>query len=120
MSAAAIKAFGILTFAFEGLMVLTLVGLWGRDGPLPFQGIIRVAGFLFATTVMGVGLVLLRKWAALLFSFALAALLIWLTLAAIGEGALVWLAMVFVLAVVAIAPIVIVIRSWSLLSWRGQ
>ena len=120
MSAAAIKAFGIFTFLVEAFVLLFFVAFGELDRGLPVRFMISVMVFFFATTVIGIGLVLLRKWAAILFSLALAALPIWLTLTSSGEARFAWYAMSFVLAVVSIAPIVIVIRSWSLLSWNGK
>jgi hypothetical protein len=120
MSAAAIKAFGIFTFLVEAFVLLVFVAFGELDRGLPVRFMISVMVFFFATTVIGIGLLLLRKWAAILFSLALAALPIWLTLNSSGEARFAWYAMSFVLAVVSIAPIVIVIRSWSLLSWNGK
>lgn len=120
MSAGAIRAFGILTFVFEGLVALAVVRICELDNSVANRAVIGVAAFFFAITVIGIGLLLLRKWAALVFALSLAGLPIWLTLTLIGEGEFVWYAMIFVLAVVLLAPIVIVIRSWPLLWWRGK
>jgi hypothetical protein len=120
MSAAAIKVFGILTFVFEALVLLSFVAVGEHDRGLAPRPSIQLTGFIFGATVIGIGLLLLRKWAAVLFSLALAALPIWLTLASIGDAPFAGYVMIFVLAVVLIAPIVIVIRSWSLLSWHGK
>jgi len=120
MSAGTIKAFGIFTFLFEAFVVLAVVGRWSHYDDLSFRGIVPVTVLLFAATLMGIGLVLLRKWAALPFSLVLIGLPIWNTVDTIGDAPLAWNLFVFVCAVVLMAPVVIIIRSWPLLSWRGK
>lgn len=120
MSKAAIRAFGVLTLVFEAFILLVLIGQRNRLGPFPRRFIISICIFFLATTLIGVGLIFLRKWAALYFSLALVVMPIWLNLASLGEVPLAWNVMVFVFGLVPILPIIIVVRSWSLLSWRGK
>jgi len=96
------------------------MGRRDRLGPLPWRDIISIGVFFFATTSIGVGLVFLRKWAAIYFSLALVAFPIWLNLTSVGEVPFAWNLMVFVIGLVLMSPIIIVVRSWSLLSWRGK
>jgi hypothetical protein len=79
MCAAAIGAFGVITFVFEAAILLVLISQRSRLGPLPLQAIISISVFFFAATLIGVGLLFLRKWAAIVFSLALVALPIWNT-----------------------------------------
>ena len=75
MSAAAVRAFGVTTFVFEAVVLFVMVGPRARMlRPLPETVIASaIVVFLFATSV-GIGLLFLRKWAALVFSLALVAL----------------------------------------------
>ena len=119
MSKGAIRAFGVITFILEAVILFVLIGQRYRLGPFPRRFTISICVLFLATTLIGVGLMFLRKWAALLFSLALVGMPIWLNLTSLGEP-LAWNAMVFVFGLVLIMPIAIMIRSWSLLSWRGR
>jgi hypothetical protein len=63
------KAFGILTFIFQLLMIFTLI-IGNRREPIPFdlQVIVRTSIFFFLATVIGIGLMYRKKWAAIGFS----------------------------------------------------
>jgi hypothetical protein len=101
------------------VVLLTFIRL-ARLERLPLTALISISAFCFCTTLIGIGLLSLRKWAAILFSLALVAVPILNTVDTVREGPLAWNLIVFVCSVVFIAPIVIIIRSWSLLSWRGK
>lgn len=120
MSAAAIKAFGVVTFVFEAAILLVVIGQRSRSGPLPLRFIISISIFFFAATLIGLGLLFLRKWAALVFSLVLVALPIWNTLSTLGKAPFAWNLMILVSAIVLVMPVIIIIRSWSLLSWGGK
>jgi hypothetical protein len=55
-----------------------------------------------------------------LFSVALVILPTWFTLGAIGESPAGFFVLMLAVTIVLILPIVIIIRSWRLLSWRGK
>ena len=120
MSKAAIRAFGVITFFFEAVILFVLTSQRDRLGPLPWREIISIGVFFFATTLIGVGLMFLRKWAAIYFSLALVVTPIWLNLDSLGKAPLAWNLIVFVVGLVLLFPIIIIVRSWSLLSWRGK
>ena len=86
MSSAAIRAFGICTFVFEALILFT--GIGPREwifGPPPRARIFYALAFCIVATSVGVGLLLLRKWAAVLFSLALVGLPIWMGIDWFGQ-----------------------------------
>ena len=120
MSATAIRAFGVITFVFEAGLLFVLIGQRSRLGPFPLQFIISISVFFFAATLIGVGLLFLRKWAAIVFSLALVALPIWNTVDTLGKAPFAWNLMVLVCATVLVMPVIIIIRSWPLLSWAAN
>jgi hypothetical protein len=61
MSAAAIRAFGILTFAFDCILLLAFNRRRLIDAPLPWRVIIGMLLYLFCFALIGVGLLLLRE-----------------------------------------------------------
>jgi len=71
MSAAAIRAFGIITFIVDALIVLAFNRRRFLDEPLPLAAFIAMAVYIFAVALVGLGLLLLRKWAAIIFVLAL-------------------------------------------------
>jgi len=111
MSAAAIRAFGVITFVLEAAILLVRISL---------RAVISISVFFFAATLIGVGLLFLRKWAAIVFSLALVALPIWNTVDTLGKAPIAWNLMVLVSAIVLVMPVIIIIRCWSLLSWGGE
>src|SRR5947207_11342527 len=120
MSTTAIRAFGILTFVFEAGVFLVLSSQRSRLGPLPWQALISLSALSIAATLIGVGLLFLRKWAAIVFSLALVAFPIWITVASIGESPSGFYLLILAFAIVLILPIIIIIRTWPLLSWSGK
>src|SRR5262249_51980931 len=89
-------------------------------GPLPKAKLIAALIFAIVTSVVGVGLLLLRKWAAVLFSLALVGFPIWMGIDWFGEVPVGVYAMLLAVIRVLILPIIIIFRSWRLLSWRGK
>jgi hypothetical protein len=89
MSRTAIRAFGVCTFGFEA--VILFAGIGPREwtfGPPPKEKLISALIFAIVTTVVGVGLLLLRKWAAVIFSLALVGLPIWMGIDWFGQAPL--------------------------------
>ena len=120
MSAVAIRAFGVITFVSEAVLLFVLIGQRFRLGPFPLQFIISISVFLSAATLIGIGLLFLRKWAAIVFSLALVSIPIWNTVGSLGKAPFGWSLMVLGSTIVLVIPVIIVIRSWSLLSWGGK
>jgi hypothetical protein len=120
MSAAAIRAFGIITLACDAFLLLAFNRQRLLDGALPLRTIIGMSLYLFCVTVTGVGLLLLRKWAATVFALALVAFPTWMTIASIGEAPWGFYFAIVAADIVLILPIIIIVRSWRLLSWRGK
>jgi hypothetical protein len=120
MSAAAIRAFGIITFIVDAFIVLAFNRRRFLDGPLPLRAFIAMAVYIFAVTLVGLGLLLLRKWAAIIFALAVVVFPTWMTIELIGEAPLGFYLMMLAAGIVLILPIIVILRSWRLLSWRGK
>ncbi len=120
MSAAAIRAFGIITFVFDALILLAFNRRRFLEGPLPLRAIMAMAVYVFVVALVGVGLLLLRKWAAIVFALALVVFPTWMTIYSIGEAPLSFYVMMLTAGVVLVLPMIVIVRSWRLLSWRGR
>jgi hypothetical protein len=121
MSAAAIRAFGVVTFIFEAAILFALLGprAW-LFGPPPRAVFISAAVLFTLATSLGIGLLFLRKWAATLFALILVGLPVWTIFVSFHEA--LPATYLILLAVVVVLPmaITIIVRSWRLLSWRGK
>lgn len=122
MSAAAIRAFGVATLVFDAAILFVAAGPRARMfGPLPKSIIISALVFCLTATTVGVGLLFLRKWAAVIFSLALIVLTTWMAVvASIAEVPSAFCLMIVATTLVLVLPIIIIVRSWRLLSWRGK
>jgi len=121
MSATAIRAFGVFTFVVEAVVLFVLIGPRARMfGPLPNAAIISALVVFIGVSAVGLGLLFLRKWAAVLFSFALIGLPVYMAIDSIRDAPASAYLIILIVAVVLVMPIVIIVRSWRLLSWRGK
>ena len=121
MAADEIRALGVLTLLSEGAVLFALFGPRAiMHGPLPLGVLIRVAVFFFAITAVGVGLLGLRKWAALYFSLACISFAIWLFFGSIWFVPFPWNLINMTVAVLPVALTIVIVRSWSIMSWRGN
>jgi hypothetical protein len=73
-----------------------------------------------AVVVVGVGLLFLRKWAALYFSVPLFGFGSWIALSTITMDPFPSNLLVMVYSVSLMLPLVITIRVWRQLVWRGK
>jgi|GEM_PF-1849139 len=120
MSAAAIRTFGILTLGIDAFILLAFNHRRFLEGPLPLRVVIALTVYVFVVALIGVGLLLLRKWAAIVFALALVVFPTWMTIESIGEAPLGFYLMMLAAGIVLILPIIVILRSWRLLSWRGK
>jgi hypothetical protein len=67
MSTTAIRAFGVVTFVFEAFILFAFISQRARLGPLTLPALVSISSFCFFVTLIGVGLLFLRKWAAIFF-----------------------------------------------------
>jgi hypothetical protein len=120
MKQSEIRLLGILIFLCELLMLLILISpRASQPGPLTPSAIIRISLF-FSATVIGIGLLLLRKWAAMFFCLASTAMVTGLILGSIWEVPFPWNLINITVGIVFLLPTIALIRSWVLLSWGGK
>jgi hypothetical protein len=79
-----------------------------------------MAVYLFFVPFVGVGLLFLRKWAAIIFAMALVVFPTWGTVSAIGDAPLGFYLLMLAVGIVLALAITVIVRSWPLLSWRGK
>src|SRR5262249_24065165 len=121
MNTASIRLLGIITLLFEAGMSLVLASAHMRMlGLLTTSAALRLSVFFLIATVVAIGLFLLRKRAAILFAVASGMLATWLIVGTVGSVPFPWSLINFALAFLLILPTVVIIRSWSSLSWRGK
>ena|SRR5688500_3109717 len=120
MSAAAIRVFGIFTLLFDALLLVTYNRRMVLEGHLPSKVLIAMAVNIFLVAMVGVGLLLLRKWAAAVFALALVVFPTWMTLESIGQAPGGFYFMMLAAVIVFTMAIIVIFRSWPLLSWRGK
>jgi hypothetical protein len=117
VSVTAIRAFGVFTF------VVTAASIFARIGPRewifgtpPKIAFISATVFLIIGTSVGVGLLLLRKWAAVLFSLGSLAIPVLMAIDSAGQVSAGFYLMLIAATVVLFMPVIIIVRSWRLLS----
>lgn len=121
MSTTWFKVFGSLTLAFQAVMLLMLASPRARHlGPLTPEAVIRLAVFFFSASAVSVGLIFLRRWAALFFSSATMAASVGLILGSITQVPFPWNLANISLGVILMLPAVLTARNWGQLSWGGR
>lgn len=119
MRKAFFQAFGIVIIAPALPYLIAAACIFGRsDEPLR-QRLSRlvVAGFVY---VVGVGLLYLRKWAALYFSVTLFWVGLSWALSAVQEIDFPWNLFWMAHGASMMLPLFVTIRVWSQLTWRGK
>ena len=115
------KIFGIFVFLFQLMMgFVFLVGQSREPFFLNNHTIIRISSFFLLTTIVGIGLIYLRKWAAICFSLAISCFSLWLIIGSILYVPFFWSFINFFIGIISLIPVFITIRLWSLLSWNGK
>lgn len=112
------KFFGILTFLFEALLIFMLMS--PRMGTFNSQEIVRILTFLILSTSVGVGLLYIRKWAAILFSLSTVAMALWLIIGSVLYVPFAFGLLNISLGILLFFPTVVTIRSWAILSSGGK
>ena len=109
MNANSFRAFGVLTLLLDvGLLIIVISeAIDNRLGPQ-------------SATVVGIGLLFLRKWAAIYFSLATSAHGSWLILSSIEEVPFPWNLLFICLGISLLLPALVTLRVWSQLSWGGK
>ena len=108
---------GTLFFAFHLLMIL--LGDIPLRAPIPREELRTLIGAGFVT-VVGIGLLFLRRWAAIYFSVPLFCFGLWLAVSSIEPIPFPWNLLYMTEGVSLMLPLIVTIRVWPQLSWRGK
>src|SRR5262245_35846171 len=112
-----LKIFGFLTLLLEGIFwfISPRLMLWVGGAIIYWRAFLL--GFIWSA--VGYGLLLQRKWAAILFCIATSAWGIFLIIGSIIEVPFPYLLINVLSGLMFLLPIWITIHSWHCLSWRG-
>jgi hypothetical protein len=122
-----LKSLAILCFTTFGVLsILFIAGelfaiyVWHPHSLAPPSGFAHVRELSIAVLggAIGVGLIRLRKWAAILFSFATLACAMWLIIGSILHVPRPYMFYNFAFAMVFIIPTVATATCWRLLAWK--
>jgi hypothetical protein len=111
------RVFGGFALAFGLLALAIIVANLGR-GPLGGHNLLPFATAALLSLLVGVGLLLHRKWAAVLFAVILASTGLWMGIVSIVRVPMPWLILNVGLGCVLLVPGVIVVRRWSQLNGK--
>lgn len=113
------RFFGFLTFVFEVsfIYMLTRPRVW-ED--LDSEALVRTTVFLVISAAVGTGLMLSRKWAAILLSLATTAYSIWLAVGSILGVPFPYILINFSFSVMLLIPLFATISYWHSLQWSGK
>lgn len=112
------KAFGVLTLLFDLLFFCFVLEAWSTVNPRPERFTILVS--FTAVTVVGFGLLFLRKWAALYFSVPLFLFGIWFFWTSIEQVPFPYNLLFMCEGLSLMLPLVVTIRIWPELTWGGK
>jgi|SRR5215216_2787231 len=120
MSAKSFKAFGFLVIsldllAFSGVGYEILLNVSSSAS----RQIKTLVAFL-AVFIVGIGLIGLRKWAAIYFSVQLLCIGFWFFLGSIEQEPFPWNLACMLEGVSLMLPALVTIRLWPYLSWGGK
>lgn len=115
------KFFGILVFVFELSMVFGLI-IGNRREPITFDILVisRISISFFLATVIGIGLLYRRKWAAIGFSLATLSVALWLIIGSLLYVPFPWMFYNFLVGIIFLVPLLVTVSFWSQLSGKDR
>ena len=120
MSAKSFRAFGFLVVSLDVLAFSTGVAEIVSRSRLNTLPPIRMLVAFFAVFIVGIGLIGLRRWAAIYFSVPLLCIGLWFFGVSIEQVSFPWNLLCMVEGVLLMLPAVVTIRLWQHLSWGGK
>jgi hypothetical protein len=109
------RVFGGLALAF-GMLLLVIIVANLRTRGAGGHDLLPGTPFALLSVVIGIGLLLHRKWAAVLFAGALGITGLWLGIMSTVKVPMPWLILNVGLACVLLLPSAVVVRCWSQLN----
>jgi hypothetical protein len=111
--------FGVFVFLLGIFLIWPTLGLMVTY-PIKPDKIIRLEVFVLVTTVLGLGLILMRRWAAILFSTAFASLGLFLILGSLLYAPPILILMILPFGLLCLVPAVATKQGWNRLKWTGE
>lgn len=113
------RAFGVVTLSLSLPILRLLISDVLFITHAPRQEFRTLIGVAFVTFI-GIGLLFLRKWAAIYFSVPLFCYGLWLALTSIEPVPFPWNLLYVCEGISLMLPLGVTIRVWSQLSWGGK
>ena len=120
MNAKSFKAFGflVISLVLSGFSTGLSEILWTTNSSASQQ--IKMLVAFFAFFVVGIGLIGLRKWAAIYFSVPLLCIGLWVCWVSIEQVPFPWNLVYMFEGASLMLPAVVTVRLWPYLSWGGK
>jgi hypothetical protein len=112
------RAFGVLTLLLDMLFFPFVLEAWCTVNARPES--VKILVSFTAVTMVGFGLLALRKWAALYFSLPLFSFGIWFFWTSIEQAAFPYNLLFMCVGLSYMLPLVVTIRIWNQLTWGGK
>ncbi len=113
------RSFGIITLLLDLLWISFAINDLSTVELSLWQSV-RMLVSIGAITLVGFGLLFLRKWAALYFSIPLFLVGLWLFWASIAQVPFPWNLLFMCEGLSLMLPLVVTIRVWPELTWGGK
>jgi hypothetical protein len=113
------RLFGILTLLNAALLALLVyANRYARqNGGHDLSGLTM---FIYPSVLIGIGLLFLRKWAAILLSLPLLATSVWLIVGSILAVPFPYMIINFLFALMLLIPAAATVNYWTELKWKGK
>jgi hypothetical protein len=113
------RSFGVLTLLFDLVLFRLAIDALSSVASSPGPSV-RVLVLFTAVTMVGFGLLFLRKWAAVYFSLALFWFGLWLFIASIEQVPFPYNLLYMFESLSLMLPLLITVRIWPELTWGGK
>jgi hypothetical protein len=120
MRVAFFRAFGVIVLLLDLPLVLISLVEISRAHEMPFPQELSALFFIGFAAIIGVGLLFLRKWAALYFSVRLFWYGLSLMLSSVQPVPFPWNLLCMAEGISLMLPLNVTCRVWSQLSWGGK
>jgi len=119
MAANSFRAFGVLTLSLDLVLFIVASDALSTIHSSPQEAVRSLVVFV-AVTIVGIGLLFLRKWAAIYFSLPLFVLGGWLAWSSIERVCFPFNLLWMCEGITLMLPLIVTIRIWPQLSWGGK
>jgi hypothetical protein len=113
------KWFGVLTLLLDSILFLFAIDALLSVGANPRSSVRTLVSFI-VVTIIGFGLLFLRKWAAIYFSLPLFLFGVWLFWASIEQVSFPYNLLCMCEGLSLMLPLIVTVHIWPELKWRGK